>query len=356
MNPIYTTKRLQYLIERVDTPSSFLRDRYFPCNEASDIFGTEQVLIETRDAEGRVAPFTSSLGAGVPVSRKGQSMTAYTPPSVAPMRPLTLLDLKKRGFGEALYTELPEEERALLIATRDMQELDDMITRREELMAAEVMLENGCKVYPIGDDVELTETDEIRFYDDSNKSNPARMAITTDWDDPAADILGDLYSMMTELVKYGLPATDFVCSPDVADAMTNNETIQQLLDNRRYELGEVAPKLADPAASIIAMLNVHGHMINIISYEKLYTGDDGKSHLYIPSGMGIMTAPAAGHTLYGAVTQMEQDLEFHTYFGRRVPKVEGDVHGNVRSLVLTARPLLVPGSVNPFISAKLLSN
>lgn len=354
MYDVYTTKRLQYLIQEVDAPSSFLRDRYFPCNESTDIFSTEKILVEVKGAEGRMAPFTSSRGNGVAMSRNGQTMIEYTAPTVAPMRPLTIDDLKKRGFGEALYTELTEEQRALTIATNDMAELSDMITRREEWMAAQTLLTNGCVMYAYTDNMEKGEEDEVRFY--GGGTNPAQHGITIPWDQPNANIYGDLWDMIQKLTQRGLPATDFVCSPDVAAAIVNNEYIQKVLDNRRYELGNVAPTLMDPSAGLMCVLNVYGYPINIIAYSKQYTDDEGKTQLYIPSGKGVLTAPNCGHAVYGAVTQMEQaDGEFHTYPGRRVPKYLANAHDNVRTLTITSRPLMMPAAVDPYIAVDALS-
>ena len=38
-------------------------------------------------------------------------MKRFTPSYIAPKRPLTIDDLKKRGFGEALYTKLTPQQR-----------------------------------------------------------------------------------------------------------------------------------------------------------------------------------------------------------------------------------------------------
>ena len=71
----------------------------------------------------------------------------------------------------------------------------------------------------------------------------------------------------------------------------------------------------------MARLNINGRIISVISYDETYTDDDGNDQLYIPSGKCILTAPAAGRTCYGAVSQVEQaDGEFHTL--RRPPRAE----------------------------------
>ena len=94
----------------------------------------------------------------------------------------------------------------------------------------------------------------------------------------------------------------------------------------------------------------------MISYDETYTDDTGTDQLYIPSGKCVLTAPACGRTLYGAVTQVEQaDGEFHTYAGRRVPKYLSNAEGNTRSLTISSRPLMIPNNKNPFIVADVLT-
>lgn len=142
----------------------------------------------------------------------------------------------------------------------------------------------------------------------------------------------------------------------MADTIVNNEVIQKLLDNKRYELGMVEPEVLPAGAAVMARLNVNGRIISVISYDETYTDDAGKDQLYIPSGKCILTAPACGRTLYGAVTQVEQaDGEFHTYAGRRVPKYLSNAEGNTRSLTISSRPLLIPNNKNPFIVADVLT-
>ena len=62
-------------------------------------------------------------------------MERYTPPFVAPRRVLTLDELRKRGFGEALYSQLTPEQRQQTLILRDADELGELITNREEALA-----------------------------------------------------------------------------------------------------------------------------------------------------------------------------------------------------------------------------
>ena len=278
-----------------------------------------------------------------------------TPPFVAPRRVLTLDELRKRGFGEALYSQLTPEQRQQTLILRDADELGELITNREEAMAAETMLTNGCVMKHIADDVDKADEMEIRFY--SEASNPATYTPTAKWDATGGKILKDLEAMIRMLTKRGLRASDLVCSPDVADTIINDAAVQKLLDNRRIEIGKVEPELLPDGAAIVAQLNVLGRIISVISYDLTYTDDEGNDKLYIPSGKCVLTAPGAGHTAYGAVSQVEQsDGEFHTYAGRRVPKYVSSAEGNSRTLTISSRPLMIPNNKSPFIVADVLTD
>ena len=83
---------------------------------------------------------------------------------------------------------------------------------------------------------------------------------------------------------------------------------------------------------------------------------DGTVNQYIPQGMIAVGAPAAGRTVYGAITQVEQtDGEFHTYTGVDVPKYISDAAHNTRELTLSSAPLPMPNNECPFSVAKVIN-
>ena len=350
---IFDTHHLLMAVEQLTPAPSFLLNRYFPTNAATDVFSTDDVLVEYKDGSKKLAPFVAPRKGGVTILRNGYTMERYTPPFVAPRRALTIDDLNKKGFGEALYSQLTPAQRQQVLLMKDASELGDFITRREEAMAAEVMLTGGCVMKHIADDAAAGDEMEIRFY--TGEANPSSYNPDTKWGEANADIIGDLDQMIQMLTKKGLRASELVCSPDVADAIVSNEKIQKLLDIRNYNVGEVNPVELPAGAAIVAKLNVRGRIISIISYDETYTDDAGDDHLFIPSGKCVLTAPAAGRTLYGAVSQVEQnDGAFHTYTGKRVPKYISNAEGNTRSLTISSRPLPMPNAKGSFISADVL--
>lgn len=347
----YETHNLLMAVEQLTPPTTFLRDRYFPTNAATDVFATNDVLVEYKDGSKRVAPFVAPRKGGVTILRNGYEVQRFEPPCVAPRRMLTIDDLNKRGFGEALYSQLTPEQRQRALILKDAQELSDMISRREEAMAAEVMQTNGCVMKHIADDADVADTKHISF---ANGDSTWQYSGAGKWAKDYAGIAADLGAMARLLTKRGLAASELVVGADAADAIMANAEIQKLLDINNYNAGRIDPATLPNGATHIATLNVKGRIIDVICYDEEYTeGSDTKA--YIDAKTVILTAPAAGRTLYGAVSQVEQaDGLFHTYTGKRVPKYLSNADGNSRSLTLTARPLLIPNNKNPFIVAKVL--
>lgn len=348
----YETHNLLMAVEQLTPPTTFLRDRYFPTNAATDVFATNDVLVEYKDGSKRVAPFVAPRKGGVTMLRSGYEVQRFEPPFVAPQRMLTIDDLNKRGFGEALNSQLTPEQRQRALILKDAQDLSEFISRREEVMAAEVMQTNACVMKHIADDANEADEKYIQFY--AGDSNPAQYTPSGNWAKDYTGVTADLAAMARLLTKRGLAASELVVGADAADAILGNAEIQKLLDITNYNAGRIDPNTLPNGATHIATLNVKGRLIDVICYDEEYTeGSETKS--YIDPKTVILTAPAAGRTLYGAVSQVEQaDGLFHTYTGKRVPKYLSNAQGNTRSLTLTACPLLIPNNKNPFIVAKVL--
>ena len=349
------TQTLLAAVNQLQPATSFLRDRYFPTNESTDIFNTEEVLVEYRDGNKKLAPYVSPRKNGVTMLRDGYSMRSFAPANIAPKRPMYVDDLKRKGFGEALFSNLSPEARQMALMMQDLTDLDCMITRREELMAAETMLNNGCVMKHIADHGDEYEEKEIRFY--TEDENPAEYTCPVDWDDSNANIIEDVYQMILLLTSKGNAATEVLLGKNVVNNFINNAKIQKLLDLKHVNIGDIEPMMLPTGAARIARLNIRGHMIDFLTYEATYENESGVDTPYIPNNKIVLTAPNAGRTAYGAVTQVEQfDGLMHSYPGRRVPHYVSNADNNSRNITLTSRPLLMPNRKNPWISATVLSD
>ena len=226
---IFDTYYMAGMVQEIVPVQSFFRDRYFPTNAATDIFNANKVLVEYRDRDRAMAPFVVRRAGDIPVARGGYEIHEFEPPFTAPSRLLTLDDLQKRGFGEALYAGSTPAERARALQMQDLTDLDRRIQRREEWMAVQTMINNGCTIVAYIDNDTVGETYDI-FYFDTTGSNPAKYTVANKWDVTGGDWKGDVAAMVNDLLDRGLPATDLIVGTDVAAFIQSDEATLKLLE------------------------------------------------------------------------------------------------------------------------------
>lgn len=334
--------------EQKKKPTTFLKSRYFPDGVN---FGTDEVIVEYKNGNQKIAPFVAPEVGGKVMKRDGYTVKAYQPAFIAPKRALSVDTLKRKGFGEAYYNQLSPAERALAITADDLAEMDEMIVRREEAMCAEVMQTNKLAMNHYTDDNNLLETKHIFYYE--GETNPAIYTPQVAWTSPDADILGDCAAIASSMKKRGLAATDIILGSEAADAVLNNEKIQKLLDNRNYNIGTIDPSLKFDDVVVLGQLNCKGHMLTFIQYVGTYEAEDGEVKDFINPKDIIVTAPACGQTNYGAITQIDYgQADFTTHVGKRVPLYA--VEGQVKSVALRTAPLVQPVNKDPFIKATVV--
>jgi hypothetical protein len=345
------TQFLLEVIREVPVEQAWLRDRYFPSDGASDVFNTPKVLVEYMDADQKkLAPFVTPRKNGVDIARGGYEVHEFEPGNIAPKRSLYIDELQKKGFGEALFSNLTPAARQAAIFMKDYQQIEQMITRREEAMAAELMATNKLVMNHIADKADEYSTVEIKFYE--GNTNPATYTPAASWDEDT-NVFQDLHAIIRMLTHRGLPATDCIVGADVADLVMRNKVIEKYLDNRRFELGFMKPEELPPFVGRLITLNVFGHTLTLYTYDNCYVNDAGQSVPYIDPKQIIVTAPKCGHTAYGCVTQLEGQ-EFRSYAGKRVPHYVANEAENTRSITITSKPLMMPRVKNPYVVSTVI--
>ena len=348
---IYSTKTMLAAVKQMVRPTSFLRDRYFPF---AMNFPTEEVLVEYRDANGaKMAPVVMPRKGGISVEREGYTTSRMTPPLIAPERPLTIDDLNKKGFGEDLFSDKTPAQRQAEVLMQDLADLSDMITAREEDMAAACIFNNGYVLRQYADKYGEGEFKEyaLKFYTEG--ANPATYIPGVKWNEAASDKISDLHKMILMLTSVGNGASEVLLGADAAEVLLKDGTIQKLLDISHYNIGQINPEALPQGAAKLGTLNIRGRNIDLLTYDATRIGEDGVVAPYIPAKSIAVTTPGAGSTIYACVTQMEQaDQQFHSYTGSRVPRYWGDKEG--RELRVSSRPILLPKTKNPFITATVL--
>ena len=352
---IYKTKTMLAAVKQMKPVTSFLRDRYFQSG-AGDFFPTEEVLVEYKDATTgqKMAPVVLPRKGSISVEREGYTTAKMAPPLVAPSRPLTIDDLNKKGFGEDLFSDRTPAERQAEILVNDLADFDAMHTAREEYIAAQCIFNNGYTLRQYADKYGEGEYKEFDMYFYEGEVNPAQYIPGVKWGESGSDKFADLYQMILMLTSAGNSATEVLLGANVAESILDDAKFKEIMDIRNYHVGDVSPIELPQNAARLARINVRGRWLDLLTYDGTYIDEvTGKVTPYIPENKIAMTAPGAGRSLYGAVTQMEQeDGMWHTYMGRRVPQYWADKDG--RELTVSSRPLLIPKTKNPFVVAEVL--
>lgn len=347
---IFSSYTMMATLELVKPETLFFSTRYFPTG-AGDIFNSDKVLVEYTKGDRKMAPFVSERIGAIPVERNGYKIKEFAPAHIGVSRSLTVDDLKKRGFGEALYSNTKPAERALRMQLEDMVTLNKRISRREEWMSAQTMINNFCKMQEMIDAETKGEVRYVKFYDGENSEHTYTVA--NKWNSKGANIIGDVYAMCEILAGRGLNATDLVVGSDVTDVFYNDEKLARMLDkNSGINIGTINERIVYPGVSQIGPLNFKGHWLTIYVVSSTYEDEKGVTTPYFPKTAAMVTYKKCGHTMYGRIDQMPYgSIDFKSIAAKRVPKLIVDNANDTRSLRLKARPLTAPKTYCPYIYA-----
>lgn len=346
----FDTYTLMSITEEIVPQASFFRDRYFPTG-AGDIFAADKVLTEYQKGDRKMACFVAPRIGDIPLERRGYEIHEYQPAYVALSRLLTIDDLSKRGFGEALYPGSTPAERAAKLQLKDLSELDKRIVRREEWMAVQTMITNGCEMQEYVDAKTAGDTKIVMFYEGTSDHT---YTVAHKWNAAEGDFFGDVVAMCRMLSKRGLKAADLVLGTDVASAVLDMEKVQRLLDrNSGIIIGHIDQELSKYDGVVyMGTLNFGGFKLNLISVDETYEDENGSEQKYFPADSAMVTAPGCGHMMYGQITQIDYGTIVHkTYAAKRVPKFVLDQDRDTRKLRLASRPLAAPKNYCPYIYA-----
>lgn len=181
---IFSIQVLSKVVERLHTPPSFLLDTFFPNVQTSD---KEEILFDVTDSKPRISPFVSPLLPGKVVDSGGYRTKSFKPAYVKDKRCFDANIPYKRIAGETIGGSLsPSQRYERALATTLTDQLDNL-TRREEVMAAEILRTGKVivsgDVYPaqtvdFGRDEELTKALSGSAIWESSSVNPVDGGLT----------------------------------------------------------------------------------------------------------------------------------------------------------------------------------
>lgn len=358
MNP-FNTYFLQAAIEELPIESTFFKTRYFPTDLELDVFGTSRVLADYREGGQKIAPFVLPRIGAIPATRDGFSVYDLEPMNIAISMPLTTDHLNARGFGESILSKAKPDERSRKLIISDLAELNARVTRAEELLAINTILDNGTKMFHRTDDKDIGMEIGVNFYEDGN--NTALFTPASTWSHSTksgetwtiGNWYADMCAMIKALAKRGVRVTEFILAEDVAAFLLADGWFCETLNNRRIEFGRLDPSVLTDLAYELGVFSFAGRDIRLVVHFGTYEDASGNDVAYVPDGTVIAIAPDVGRGLYGGVTLMDpKTQEFYTVAGRRAAEAIATQRPPARETCVYARPLLVPKRKAPWMVAK----
>lgn len=334
------TRTLLDVVERSFKPATTLVDTFFP---GVRTFVTETVDMEYRKGARRMAPFVVPGTKGVNIARPASTVRTYKAPLMKPKRVIEVSDIMRRGFGENIYSQRTPAERAQEMRANDLAEQVDSCVRRQEWMAAQALINGSYEVAGYADDGKTALIDTVTFDGFDNKITISGSGLT--WDNAGtADIFNDIGDASATIRRNaGLIPTVAICSANVAKYLIDSEKIRQYLlvpSRDNLALMSIQPRLTRPDLMRVGYISALS--LDIYAYDGGYENEEGEFTPYIPDDHMIIGVPGRGKRLFGAVTQLEEDRQYHTYEGAYVPKVTVDLESDTSSIAVSSRCVLCP--------------
>lgn len=345
MPSIYDRRVLLGVVRQMEKPRTFLRDTFFNQIKTSP---TEKVEIDLVRGNRKVAPFVHPVIGGKVMSNLGFETKDYKPPLVAPEKIIRASDLQHRNPGENPYELYSSEEREAQKTAEYLQEMEDMNTRREELMCAQAIFEGRINV--IGDDI-----NEVIDFGFENNIN-----LVKKWSDPTSDKLADLEAAYLHGQQKGF-VNPGICVMDnkVASLFISDEKVLKILDNKSIELAKIAPRTLPSGATFIgryAKLDMDIYVYNAWYSDDWTTPGITVEKPLVPEGKFALLPIDANYIMaYGAVEVVDDETDrIFLAEGTRIPDVYVERKPARKILNLSTRPLPIPQKLDSWVVVQAL--
>lgn len=337
---LFETKTMLKFSERMPRVTTFLRDTLFKEQEFSP---TKKVEVDIKKGRAKVAPYVSEKIGGKVVENSGYHTETFEPPLVAPTTVTTAADLQNRAMGENIYSSRTPDERAAAKLVSDLKELDEMITRREEVMCGQAIFDGEIEVKGEGVDYVIS----------FNHTNRETLSGANLWSAETSKKYADLKRWVREVQQTGFVNPDIcIISPDVTDVLLQDTEILKLLDLRNVNIGEFKPESLPSGATYIGKIAGVG---NIYEYSATYYDDIANQvKPIVPAGTIALVATEAAFSMGYAAVTIAKDEDLVTYEADRVPDSWTEKRPARKILQLSSKPLPIPKEVNSWFVAKVL--
>lgn len=351
---MYERATLQGVLDKTKRPYAFLRDTFF---SNVNLLQDEHITFDIVKGNEQIAPFVHPEIGGKMLDKQGYITKTFTPPEVSPEKIITSKDVGHRLAGEQFNSPVSWEERQRRLAAQFMRELDQSITRREEIMCSELLFTG--KITVEGDGYNRTVID---FWPSAPADRPFVDVGATNsslyWDGNSANILDDLIAFADRVEdNSNTSATIAILGAGAAEALRANEDLWKKMDNRRIDPGNLVTRRLGNGVRYLGQFNDSG--LELYTYRGGYKDPvTGQRKKLVPDNMVLIGSRDVMTSMnYGLVTLTDEERELFVRIARaRVAdswmqrkKPAG------RILQMKSRPLPVIHDLDGFLVAKVLA-
>lgn len=337
---MFETRTMLAALEIMPPVRTFLRDMFF---KNTRTFDTKNVDIDIRRGKRRVAVYVSPQDPGHLSERIGFSTYSYTPPYIKEKRVIEPADLLfLRNFGANIYSPTNPRERLAKMIADDLRELDEMITRAEELQASQALF---------GGQVNFRANDQAVVFPVTPSHSIATMS--NYWDDALGTPLDDLRAWRTMIIKdSGVTPNIILCGTDAAIALMGNPQLATntgQISSIKIDRGIIRPEIMPNGATYIGFFRDVN--CDVWSYDDWYEDSNGVLQPYVPVNKVFFgSTNARMDRLYGVI----QDLKVLAAVPRFAKSWESE-DPSMRFIELQSAPLMVPHDLDSYVVATVIN-
>jgi len=341
---IYSPRYLAEVVKQAPATHTYFRDTFFTNIKT---FATERVDIDLVKGDRRMAAFVHPRVGGKVLKANGYTTESYKPPLVNPYDVTTADQLMTRLPGEDLYSGMTPAQRAARKLMEEYATLNDATTRREEWMAVQAIVTGQIPVVGEG----VNEVIDFGF------TNKVTLEGDNVWGGSKANILGNLGDWVDKVLHGGFANVDTLIMGKTAKKLFFDDAkVQKMLDNRRMNMGEIAPR--DLPNGVRYLGHLADPSLDLYTYGEVYYDDwtdpaAPATKALIPDNAVILISSKPNYMMaYGACTYIEgANGLWVTAQTSRLLRSYVEHHPDRRMVELQAHPLPIPDKVDSWLVA-----
>lgn len=314
------------------------------------IWSTSTVLLDTVDGGRSLAPFIRPEQAGSTIKGLNITAKAFTPAQINIHTRTSAVEAFKRAAGEKV-TYASGEARSAEAAfgeqiARDQEALLDSAYRTIERMCSEALFGGKVNLYDEAGSI-------IDFVDEGIKnSHNVTLSGAKAWNASSTDPIADLRAWKRLVAKdSGLTARDVVMGSNAYDSFIQNESVQNYLDKRHLNLGDVTPNFDLEEDGATYMGSVEG--LKIWVYDEWYNDPATKTDApVVPADkVCVLSRNLRAETHYAKV----QDVDAGDVIGEFFSRIYSEPDGSARYVQLRSAPLSVVEQIDGLVVASVVA-